>query len=314
MMEILAVLTSATFLTAVLRVATPYLFAALGGVIAERAGVPNIALEGQMLSAACVGVLVAGATGNVWLGAACGVATGALLGVLLTAIVLELKADPIIVGIGVNLLASGGTAFLVFTLLGDKGGTTGLNSGTLPPMTIPGLDAIPVLGPLLGTQNILTFGAFLALLLVWWLMYRARFGYHMRAVGEADAAATMVGISVRRVKYSSMALSGALAGCGGVFLSMGAVSFFLREMTAGRGYIALAAVFLGGVRPVGAFIAALVFGAAEAAAIQLGAFEIPTQLITAIPYAITLIALAVFSTRVRQVAKDWRFKRRVRLV
>lgn len=171
-----------------------------------------------------------------------------------------------------------------------------------------------MIGPLLGSQNILTYGAFVALALVWWLMYRARFGYHMRAVGEAPEAATMVGISVRRVQYSAMALSGALAGCGGVFLSMGAVSFFLREMTAGRGYIALAAVFLGGIRPVGAFIAALVFGAAEAAAIQLGVFDIPTQLITAIPYAITLIALCVFSTRVVGAAKEWRMKRRVKLV
>jgi len=313
-MELLGVLTSATFLAAILRVATPYLFAALGGVVAERVGVPNIALEGQMLSAAATGALVAGFTQNVWLGALCGIAVAAVLGVLLTAIVVELNADPIIVGIGVNLLASGGTAFAVFTLLNDKGGTTGLDSGTLPRVTIPGLDFVPVLGPLIGTQNILTLGAFVALALVWWLMYRARFGFHLRAVGEAPSAASMVGISSRRVKYLGMALSGALAGCGGVFLSMGAVSFFLRDMTAGRGYIALAAVFLGGVRPVGAFVAALFFGAAEAAAIQLGAFDIPTQFITAMPYAVTLIALCVFSTRVRQVQKDWRLKRRARLV
>jgi simple sugar transport system permease protein len=313
-MELLGVLTSATFLAAILRVATPYLFASLGGVVAERVGVPNIALEGQMISAACVGVLVSGYTGNVWLGAICGLVAAALLGVLMTAIVLELNADPIIVGIGINLLASGGTAFAVFTLLNDKGGTTGLDSGTLPRLTIPGLEGVPVLGPLLGTQNIMTYGAFIALAVVWWLMYRARFGYHLRAVGESPSAAAMVGISGRRVKYAAMALSGALAGCGGVFLSMGAVSFFLRDMTAGRGYIALAAVFLGGVRPVGAFIAALAFGASEALAIQLGAFEIPTQFITAIPYAITLIALCLFSTRVRQVQKDWRLRRRVKLV
>lgn len=313
-MELFTVLTSATFLAAILRVATPYLFAALGGVVAERVGVPNIALEGQMVSAACVGVLVSGFTGNVWLGAGCGLAIAALLGVLMTAIVLELKADPIIVGIGINLLASGATAFAVFTLLNDKGGTTGLDSGTLPRVVIPGLESVPVIGAMFGAQNILTFGAFVALALVWWLMYRARFGFHLRAIGEAPSAAAMVGISSRRVKYSAMALSGALAGCGGVFLSMGAVSFFLRDMTAGRGYIALAAVFLGGIRPVGAFIAALVFGAAEAAAIQLGAFEIPTQFITALPYAITLVALCLFSSRVRQVQKDWRLRRRAKLV
>lgn len=313
-MELFGVLTSATFLAAILRFATPYLFAALGGVLSERVGVPNIALEGQMLSAACVGVLVGGFSGNVWLGAACGLAVAALLGVLMTALVIELNAHPIIVGIGINLLAAGGTAFAVFTLLGDKGGTTGLNSGTLPRISIPGVEAIPVLGSLIGTQNILTFGAFIALALVWWLMYRARFGFHMRAVGEMPSAAAMVGISTRRVKYATMALAGAIAGCGGLFLSMGAVSFFLRDMTAGRGYIALAAVFLGGVRPLGAFIAALAFGAAEAAAIQLGAFDIPTQFITAVPYAFTLIALCVFSQRARQVQKDWRLRRRVELV
>lgn len=300
-MEIFTALTSIAFLAAVLRIATPYLFAALGGVVAERAGVPNIALEGQMLSAAAVGVLVSGFSGSLWLGVVCGLVAGALLGVLLGAIVLELEADPIIVGIGINLLASGGTAFGVFMLLGDKGGTLALNSGTLPIITVPGLVEIPIIGPLLGSQNILTYGAFVALAVTWWLMYRARFGYHLRAVGEAPAAASMVGVGARRVQYTAMAVSGALAGCGGVFLSMGAVSFFLRDMTAGRGYIALAAIFLGGVRPVGAFIAALVFGAAEAAAIQFGALKIPTQFVTIIPYAITLIALCVFSTRVREL-------------
>ncbi len=310
-MELLGVLTSATFLAAILRVATPYLFAALGGVIAERVGVPNIALEGQMLSAACVGVLVSGFSGNIWLGALCGVVAAALLGLLLTAVVVELGGDPIIVGIGVNLLASGATAFAVFSLLNDKGGTTGLDSGSLLKLTIPGLADVPVIGPLLGSQSILTYASFLALLVVWWLMYRSRFGFHLRAVGEAPSAAAMVGISTRRVKYTAMAFSGALAGCGGVFLSMGAVSFFLRDMTAGRGYIALAAVFLGGVRPVGAFIAALVFGAAEAAAIQLGAFDIPTQFITAVPYVITLVALCVFSARVRQARTARRLRRRV---
>lgn len=309
-MELLTVLTSTTFLAAILRVATPYLFASLGGVVAERVGVPNIALEGQMLSAACAGVLVAGHTGNVWIGAGSGLAVAGLLGVLMTAIVLELKGDPIIVGIGINLLASGGTAFAVFTILDDKGGTTGLDSGTLPRITIPGLDSIPFLGPMFGTQNILTYGAFVALGIVWWLMYRARFGFHLRAVGEAPSAAAMVGVSARRVKYLTMALSGVLAGCGGVFLSMGAVSFFLRDMTAGRGYIALAAVFLGGIRPVGAFIAALAFGAAEAAAIQLGSFDVPTQFITAVPYVITLIALCLFSDRVRQLRKEWQLRRR----
>lgn len=296
-MDILTTLLSASFLAAVLRVATPYLFAALGGVVAERVGVPNIALEGQMLTAACVGALVAGGTGNVWVGATTGVASGALLGVLLAAVVIELRADPIIVGIGVNLLASGGTAFAVFSLLGDKGGTTGLTSGTLPQISIPFIRDLPIIGPAIGDQNVLTLLAFVALLAVSWTLYRTRFGYHLRAVGETPEAARTAGIRARPVRYWGMALSGALAGCGGVFLSMAAVSFFIREMTAGRGYIALAAVFLGGVRPVGAFVAALLFGAAEALAIQLGSTGIPPQFVTAVPYVITLIALGLFARR-----------------
>lgn len=213
----------------------------------------------------------------------------------------ELHADAIITGIGINILASGTTAFLIFTILGDKGGTSGLASGTLPRVTLPIIEDIPVLGPLISGQSVLTYLAFVALVAVTWMLYRTRFGYHLRALGEARPAAILVGIRPRRVAYSAMALSGALAGAGGVFLSMAAVSFFLREMTAGRGYIALAAVFLGGVRPVGAFVAALLFGAAEAIAIQLGGANVPSQVVTAVPYVITLVALGFAAARARQL-------------
>ena len=296
-MDVLSTLISTAFLAAILRVATPYVLASLGGVVAERAGIPNIALEGQMLIAACTAVLVSGYSEKVWLGAFCGIAAGALLAVLLAFTYLELGADPIIAGIGLNLLASGTTAFAVFTLLGDKGGTTGLHSGSLPTITIPILASIPVLGPILSGQNTLTYLALLLVPAVSWMLYRSRFGFHLRSVGEMPDAAETVGIAARRVQYSALALSGALAGAGGVFLSMAAVSFFVREMTAGRGFIALAAVFLGGVRPWGAFFAALGFGLSEALAIQLGNLAVPTQLVTAIPYILTLVALGIFAAR-----------------
>lgn len=291
-----AIMTMA-FLGAILRVATPYMFASLAGVVSERVGIANLALEGQMLSAAATGALVAGYSGSVWLGAGTGIAVGALLGVVLAVIVLELHADAIITGIGINLLASGGTAFAVFTLLDDKGGTTGLESGALPTIEIPGLASIPLIGDVLSGQNLMTYLALAALPVVAWLLYRSRFGVHLRAVGESPAAAESVGLRVGAVQYAALAVSGALAGMGGVFLSMGAVSFFVRDMTAGRGYIALAAVFLGGVRPLGAFLAALVFGFSEALAIQLGSTGVPTQLVTAIPYVLTLLALAWFAGR-----------------
>ncbi len=302
-MDVLGTLLSTAFLAAILRVATPYVCAALGGVLAEQVGVPNIAIEGQMLVAACVGVLVSGFGGGVWLGALVGVLSAAVLGIALGVAYLELGADPIIAGIGLNILASGATAFAVFSVLGDKGGTTGLQSGTLPTVDVPGLDRVPVLGPIVSGQSIVTYLSLILIPVVAWLVYRTRFGYRLRAVGTALPAAEMVGIRPRRIQYPALALSGALAGLGGVFLSMGAVSFFVRDMTAGRGFIALAAVYLGGVRPIGAAIAALGFGLAEALAIQLGNFNVPTQLVTAIPYVLTLIALGVFAARRRTAAR-----------
>jgi ABC-type uncharacterized transport system permease subunit len=299
MSDVLDIVVSTAFLAAVLRVATPYVLAALGGLVAERVGVSNIALEGSMLVAACAGALVSGYTDSVWLGAAAGVAASSLLALLLAALVLELGADAIIAGIGLNLLASGATAFAVFVLLDDKGGTSELTSGTLPTLHLPLVEDIPVAGEVLSGQNIATYLAVLAAPCVAWLLFRSRFGFHLRAVGEVPDAARSVGIRMRRVRYLTLTLSGALAGLAGVFLSMGYVSFFVRDMTAGRGYIALAAVFLGGLRPWGVFFAALGFGAAEALAVQLGSRDIPPQLVSAIPYALTVVALAAYAWRRR---------------
>ncbi|MFJ7048807.1 ABC transporter permease [Streptomyces sp. NPDC101112] len=299
---VLDVVFSAGFLAAVLRVCTPYVLAALGGLIAERAGVPNIALEGSMLSAACTGALVAGYSGSVWAGAACGIAAGCLLALLLGVLHLHLGADAIIAGIGINLLASGATAYAVYALLGDKGGTSRLRSGTLPTVDLPLLGDVPGLGTVIGSQNLMTWVAVAAAPAVAWLLLRTRFGFHLRAVGEFPDAARSVGIRVGRVRFVALALSGALAGAAGVFLSMGAVSFFVTDMTAGRGYIALAAVYLGMLRPWGVFLAALGFGAAEALAVQLGNLSVPSQLVSALPYAFTLLALAVFARRRRRPA------------
>jgi simple sugar transport system permease protein len=293
------VIFSLAFLAAVLRVATPYVLASLGGLIAERAGVSNISLEGSMLAAACTGALVSGYSGSAWLGALCGVAAGVLIALLLAVLRLALGADVIIAGIGLNLLASGATAFAVYALLDDKGGTTSLPSGVLPTVHIPIVAGLPVVGDLLSGQHLLTYVALAAAPAVAWLLYRTRFGVHLCAVGEMPDAARSVGINVRRIQLLGLAASGALAGLAGVFLSMGYVSFFVRDMTAGRGFIALAAVFLGGLRPWGVFFAALGFGAAEALAVQLGNLAIPPQLVSTIPYVATLAALTWYAWRRR---------------
>jgi simple sugar transport system permease protein len=308
MEEVLNVIFSATFLAAVLRVATPLIFPALGGLISELGGVGNIALEGTMLAGACAAVLASVALKSVWAGLFAGVLMSILIALLLAFFHLNLKSDLILTAVALNILASGGSTFVVFLVTqaltgsGDKGGTSSLVSGKLPSLgtLLPGLfkDASPLLVVL--DQNILTYAAFILTGVVAVFLYRTKLGIHLRAVGENPEAARSVGINVRAMQYLALTLSGFFAGLGGVFLSMGYVQFFARDMTAGRGFIALAAVFLGAKMPFGTLIAALAFAAAEALSIQLGNLKFPTQLVQMIPYVATIVALVVYAIVQRQ--------------
>ncbi len=288
---------STLLLAAVLRVATPLLLAAMGGLISETAGVPNITLEGSMLSGACAGALVGGFTGSPWLGLLAAIAAGALIGVLLGILHLEFGADPIIVGIGLNLLAGGLTIFVVYSLLGDKSGTSSLGRHQLPTLEAGPFAGVPFLGDVLLGQHVLTYAAFLVWGAVAFMLARSVFGTHLRAIGQNPVAAATAGIDVKRLQYAAVIVCGALAGTAGAFLSMGYVSNFLRDMTAGRGFIALAAIFLGGMRPLGVGIAALAFGFFEALSIRLGNLDIPSQLVQTIPYIATLVGLGFFAWR-----------------
>lgn len=300
MQEALQVIFSASFIAAVLRVSTPIVLPALGGLISELAGVGNIALEGLMLIAACTGVLVSVYTKNEWAGLVAGVTLSTLFALLLAFFYLQLKADLILAAIALNILASGGTIFVVFLLTGDKGSSSSLVSGQMPFIDIPIIKDIPLIGPILSGQNLLTYVAFIATAVVSVFLYRTRIGTHLRAVGENPDAARSVGINVKLQQYLALGISGFMAGLGGIYLSMGYVKFFARDMTAGRGFIALAAVYLGAKRPVGTLIAGLAFGAADALSIQLGNLNIPTQLVQMIPYIATLIALVVYALVQRQ--------------
>ncbi len=302
-MEALNVIFSVAFLAAVLRVSTPLILPALGGLISELGGVINIALEGIMLVAACTGVLVSVWTQSAWLGALAGVAMGTFVALVLAFFHLNLKADLILAAIALNLLASGGTIFVVYLVTGDKSSTSRLVSGQMPFLSdfIPGVRALGEIGRLLD-QNVLTYAAFVLTAVVALFLYRTRTGMHLRAVGENPEAARSVGINVRRMQYLALVLSGVLAALGGVYLSMGYVKFFARDMTGGRGFIALAAIYLGARKPLGVLIAALVFGAAEALSIQLGNLRVPTQLVQIIPYFATLAALVIYAVVQRQRA------------
>ena len=310
MEEALKVIFSTTFIAALLRVSTPIVFPALGGLISELAGVGNLALEGIMLSAACAGVLISAYTKSEWLGLVAGITMSTLLALLLAAFHLELKADLVLAAIALNILASGGTIFIVFLLTGDKGSTASLISGQMPFVDIPIIKDIPVLGPILSGQNLLTYVMLIATALVALFLYRTRIGVHLRAVGENPDAARSVGINVKFMQYLALGMSGFLAGLGGFYLSMGYVKFFARDMTSGRGFIALAAVYLGAKRPVGTLIAGLAFGAADALSIQLGNLKIPTQLVQMIPYVATLIALVVYAVvqKQRVIARQRKFR------
>lgn len=297
----------ATLAVAVLRSTTPILFAALGGLVSELAGCINVALEGLMLLAAFFAVMGAWYFGRwlpgaaPWACACAGCAAGLLAAVLgaavLAAFHLEWGADLIVAGIAVNILAQGLTVFLLVSLVGDKGSTAAISTPALPAIHLPGLQDWPVLDMLLNGvgglgHNVLIHGALLCALALPVVLARTRFGLRLRAVGESPAAARNAGIAVKRMRYAALLLSGLLAGLGGVYLSMGYLTLFQAGMSAGRGFIALAVVFLGARRPLGTIAAAVFFGACAVLSTELGATGLSIHLVAMVPPAITICTLA----------------------
>ncbi|QUI25043.1 ABC transporter permease [Vallitalea pronyensis] len=305
--ELFGIIFSVTFGYAVLRVTTPILFAALGALISDKAGVINIALEGIMLTSALTGVIVSAWTGSAWLGLLGAIVIGALVGLLLAYFALNLKTNIILSGIALNLMASGGTIFLLYVVAKDKGISSSLNSKVLPTWDIPLIEHIPVLGPIISGHNVLTYIAFLAVLLIFILLYKTPLGLQIRAVGENEHAADSVGISVKKIKYIALTMSGVLAGLGGAYMSMGYVSWFARNMTAGRGFIALAAEAMGGATPIGTLLTSLFFGLADALSNNLQSLRVPAEFIQMIPYIATLFGLAIYASskksRIRKLKK-----------
>jgi general nucleoside transport system permease protein len=293
---------SAFFLASVIRISTPIIFPAMGGLLAITSGASNIALEGIMLWGAFTGVMVSAYTGNVWFAVLCGVIVGVLVAELLAVFHIKYGADLFLAGLAINLFSSGGTVFLLYTFTGQKGNTSILPSLSVPNVAIPIIKDIPILGQILSGHPVFTYLAFFLVFVIFILLYRTKFGAHLRAVGENPEAAKTLGISVAKVRYIALGLSGALAALGGMSLSMAYLQMFQRDMSAGRGWIGIAAVWLGAKHPVGTLIAAMIFGFADAVANQLGSLKIPSQLVQIIPYATTIIALVVYSIQQRQAA------------
>ena len=306
MNDLLVTVFSAGFLVTVIRTSTPLLFATLGGLISDLSGALNVALEGMMLIAALTAVIVS--VYMPWyVAVVAGMGAGAALGGLMALFHLRLKADIILVGFAVNILATGGTVFaLAIATGGDKGTSINLASKAIPALELPFLAAVPVIGPtlesVLSGHSLLSWLAAFMVFAVWYFLYRTPQGLWLRGVGEYPAAPEAAGIPVMRVRALSLVASGALAGLGGAQLAMFNYVGFTWDMTAGRGFIALGAVLLGARHPVGALLASLLFGAFEALAIVMpNLFDfIPGEFIQTIPFVVTVLALILFSYRAQQ--------------
>jgi simple sugar transport system permease protein len=257
-----------------------------------------------MLVAAFTGVVVSAYTKSLMLGVICGILAGLLIAVLLAVFHLHLKTDLFLAGIALNIMATGGTIFLLYILTGDKGNSSTLASATLPFVQIPIIKDIPFLNVVLSGHNILVYISFVLTWLVALFLYRTRLGVHLRAVGENPEAAGSVGINVLQIRWIALLISGFLASLGGLYMSMAYLNFFQRDMTAGRGFIALAAVYLGGRKPWGVLLAAIIFGGFDALSNQLGSLKIAPQLVQVIPYVATIGALVVYNLRQQAVALE----------
>ena len=282
-------------LASTIRNATPLGFAALGGLFSERSGVINIGLEGMMLMSAFAGVAGTYATGSTVLGLLVAMVVGLLFGLIHAVASVTFEADQIISGIAINLLALGGTGLLMVLFFGSGG--TSPRIDTFPTIEIPLLSDIPVIGAVF-SQSILVYLLYALVPLSWWVLYRSRFGLRLRAVGEVPEAVDTAGVSVFRLRYIGVSLSGVLAGLGGAFLSMSLLSAFTEGMTNGRGFIALAALIFGRWNPIGAFGAAMLFGFAQAIVFRGGlGFTIDQEFIEMFPYLLVIVALVGFGGR-----------------
>ena len=276
---------------ATLRFATPLAFAAVGGIFSERSGVVNIGLEGMMLAGAFFGIYVAAETGSWVAGIVGAMVAGGLLALIHAVFTISLRADQIVSGFAINFLALGLTGYLFRSIYGAEG--TPADIPRIPALTLPGfIRDIPFVGPVFGNLSVMTWLLFALIVASWLLLFKTPIGLRIRSVGEHPRAADTVGISVFKVRYAAVILSGLLAALGGAYLSFGFGGSFNENMTSGRGYIALAAVIFGKWHPFGAFGACLLFGFASGLAQRLqGEADISANLLSTLPYVLVLVAL-----------------------
>jgi simple sugar transport system permease protein len=282
----------------------PFLLGALSGIMCERSGIINIAIEGMMLTAAFVSVIVASATDSLWLGLIAGLGSGALMAAVHAVFSIRFKVDQIISGTVINILAVGLTSYLNLRWLTPVQELN--NAGTFPKIAIPVLSEIPILGVIFFDQNIIVYGALILMFIINFLLFSTRWGLRTRAVGEHPKAADTLGVNVFRIRYVNVIAAGAIAALAGAFLTLGSVGRFDKLMTNGRGFIALAAMIFGNWNPFGAFGASLLFGFMDSLQLKLQILTsvIPSEFLLMAPYLATMIVLAGVVGRVRPPAAE----------
>ena len=279
-----------------IRLATPYLYAGIGETFGQRSGVLNLGVEGQMLLGAFASFYVVFMTGNLWLGLVTAMIVGAVMGLAMAFVSIELQAKQGISGIGFYLFGLGTSDLLFRTMIGSVETVSGFQ-----PLAIPLLSDIPYIGEVFFNQNALVYGAFLLVPVAWFVLNKTTFGLQVRAVGENPQAADSLGVSVRGVRYATVTMGGALSGIAGASLSIALLNVFQQNLTSGQGFIAVALVYFGGWRPWGVLMGALLFSMVNSLQlwIQVLGIPVPSDIAVMMPYVLTIVALVVAMQRMR---------------
>lgn len=281
-------------LASMIRTATPILLAALGGLLCERIGIFNIALEGLMLIGAFFGILGVYVTGNIYFAVLFAVVVTVLFSTVFALLVEKCNAEPTITALGLNMLAEGITTFLMKYVFGDQGSIHSDRIVGMEKIAIPFIQDIPWLGKILSNHTVLVYASWILVIACAFILFKTSLGINMRLVGENRKAAEAAGIKSSRYRIVTVAVSGAFCALGGIYLSLGYVTMFTENMTAGRGFIAYTAVVFGKASPGKVLMASLIFGAAEAFSYRVQQFgNIPSSLVMMMPYIITIFALLV---------------------
>lgn len=276
-----------------LRMSTPIALAALGGLYAYRAGVLNVALEGMMLISAFVSVIVSYLTGNPLIAVLAGIISSLLVGVIFSFFGIKMKGNLTITGLAINTLVAGTCSYLLQVLFGQRGTFSNANIVGIKPLDIPILRDIPILGDILNKHTPIVYIALILIFVIHFILYKTKFGIYMRTVGESEEAAQSVGLPINKIKYSAVLIGSVLCGLAGANIALENVSMFVENMTGGRGFIALAAIYSGQGTAVGTYLFSLLFGFVDASQIRLQNLAIPGAFIQMIPYLTIIVVLTV---------------------